>query len=63
MAAQFISSAARDAGMHTRPVRETARDLMRWWQTLPDDRTSKLQAGLTEAYEAELIARWKDERA
>ena len=63
MGAQFISAAAREAGMHTRPVRETARDLMDWWQTLPEERTTKLPAGLPAEYEAELIARWKEEHA
>jgi 2'-hydroxyisoflavone reductase len=63
MAAQIITAAARDAGMHTRPVRETARDIMSWWQTLPEERTAKMQAGLPADYEAELIARWKKEHA
>ncbi|MDJ0812656.1 MAG: NAD-dependent epimerase/dehydratase family protein [Woeseiaceae bacterium] len=60
MPAQVISAAARSAGMHNRPVRETARDLLTWWATLPNERTSKLQAGLPADYEAELIARWKE---
>jgi 2'-hydroxyisoflavone reductase len=59
---KFISQAARDAGMHNRPVRETARDLMRWWQTLPQDRTWKMQSGLPVEYEAELIKRWKEQQ-
>jgi 2'-hydroxyisoflavone reductase len=63
MGAQFISQAARDAGMHNRPVRETARDLMSWWQTLPNERTWRMQAGLPVDYEAELIARWRKENA
>ncbi|NIL94821.1 MAG: NAD-dependent epimerase/dehydratase family protein [Woeseiaceae bacterium] len=61
--AQIISKAARGAGMHNRPVRETIRDLMRWWRTLPDDRTSTMQAGMPAEYEAELIARWKKNHA
>ncbi len=63
MAMQVIASAARDVGMRTRPVRETARNLMRWWQQQPDERKANLQAGLPEEYEAELIARWKKEHA
>ena len=59
MAAQFIATAARDAGMRNRPIRETIRDLMRWWQTLPEERTATLQAGLPAEFEAELIAAWK----
>ena len=62
-AAQMISEAARNAGMYIRPVRETVRDLLSWWQTLPEERTSKLQAGVAPEYEAELIARWKQQQA
>lgn len=63
MGAQFLGAAARNAGLHTRPVRETIRDLMSWWATLPEERTANLQAGLPAAYEAELIARWKERQA
>lgn len=63
MAAQFISRAAREAGMRNRPVRETIRDLIDWWRTLPDDRTATPRAGLPAEYEAELIKRWKKEHA
>lgn len=59
MGAQFIARAAREAGMHNRPVRETIRGLMSWWATLPEERTSALQSGLPPEYEAELIALWK----
>ena len=47
-----ISSAS---GLHNRPVRETIRDLLAWWDTLPADRTEKTRAGLTPEREAELI--------
>lgn len=50
---------ARAAGMHNRPERETARDLMTWWQTLPEERTTKPRAGLSAEREAELIALWR----
>ncbi len=63
MGAQFIAAAARDAGMQNRPVRETIRALLDWWETLPDERTSNLQAGVMPEYEAELIARWKEQQA
>jgi 2'-hydroxyisoflavone reductase len=46
---------ARAAGLHNRPVRETIRDLMAWWQTQPEDRTETPRAGLTPEREAELI--------
>ena len=63
MAAQVISQAARNAGLHNRPVRETVRDLLGWWQTLPEERTAKLQAGISPEYESELISRWKERQA
>ena len=44
-------------------LRETVRDLLSWWQTLPAERTSKLQAGIVPEYEAELIARWKQQQS
>ena len=62
MGGQFIAAAAREAGMQNRPVRETLRGLMDWWGTLPDERTSNLQAGVIPEYEAELIARWKEQQ-
>ena len=47
------------AGLHNRPVKETIRDLLQWWSTLPEDRTTTMQAGMTAAQEAQLIAAWK----
>ena len=60
---QFISTAAREAGLHNRPVRETARDLLTWWATLPEERTSAIKTGLTPEYEAELIALWRKQQS
>jgi 2'-hydroxyisoflavone reductase len=45
-------------GLRNRPVRETARDLIGWWTTLPEARTQKLRAGLDAEQEAELLALW-----
>lgn len=47
------------AGMVNRPIRETIRDLLDWWKTLPEERTSTMRAGMTAEREAELIAAWK----
>lgn len=47
------------AGMHNRPVRETARDLLTWWKTLPEERTATMRAGMSRDAEAELIAAWQ----
>ena len=55
----FSGARARAAGFHSRPERETIRDLMAWWDTLPDERTGNIRAGIDAAREAELIAAWK----
>jgi hypothetical protein len=36
---------------------------MRWWETLPEERTVTLRAGMSADAEAELIALWKKENA
>jgi len=51
------------AGLRNRPTRETARDTVTWWKTLPADRTDKLRAGLSAAKEAELLQRWHEKNA
>ena len=56
---EFSSERAIQAGMQSRPVRETARDLLTWWDTLPEERTAKLRAGLSAEKEAKVIAAWK----
>lgn len=47
------------AGLKIRPTRETARDTIRWWKTLPAERTASLRAGFSPEREAELLAAWK----
>lgn len=51
---------ARGAGLHNRPTRETARDTIAWWKTLPEDRTAELRAGLKPEQEAQLLAAWAE---
>lgn len=43
-------------GMKNRPTRETARDTIAWWKSLPEERTAELRAGLSPEKEAELLA-------
>jgi 2'-hydroxyisoflavone reductase len=43
-------------GLKNRPTRETARDTIAWWKTLPEERTAKLRAGLSPEKEADLLA-------
>ncbi len=46
-------------GMTFLPLAETARDTLAWFKSLPQDRQSKLRAGLTPEREAEVLAAWK----
>jgi 2'-hydroxyisoflavone reductase len=56
----FSGKRARSAGFVSRPERETLRDLMTWWDTLPSERTEKVRAGIEAEREAEVIAAWKE---
>ena len=53
-------SRAAAAGLRNRPTRETARDCISWWKSLPEDRTEKLRAGLSADREAELLELWNE---
>jgi 2'-hydroxyisoflavone reductase len=57
-----LTSAARAlaAGLRCRPLRETVRDTLAWFHTLPADRQAKLHAGLDAGKEAELLRLWHD---
>src|SRR5947209_3998429 len=46
-------------GLTFRPLAETARDTLSWFKSLPQERQSKLRAGLTPEREAEVLAAWK----
>ncbi len=46
------------AGITFRPLADTARATLAWFQTLPADRQKKLQAGLTPEREREVLAAW-----
>ncbi|MCZ6809568.1 MAG: NAD-dependent epimerase/dehydratase family protein [Proteobacteria bacterium] len=48
-------------GLRNRPIRETARDLISWWKTLPEERTQNIRAGLSPEREAELLALWHEQ--
>ena len=49
-------------GLTFRPLADTARDTLSWFKLLPQDRQSKLRAGLTPQREAEVLAAWKKEK-
>jgi 2'-hydroxyisoflavone reductase len=46
-------------GLTFRPLAETARDTLTWFKSQPQDRQSKLHAGLTPEREAEVLAQWR----
>jgi len=46
-----------------RPLAGTARDTLSWFKSLPQDRQSKLRAGLMPEREAEVLAAWKKQKA
>lgn len=49
---------AQATGLHCRPLRETVRDTLAWFQTLPADRQAKLKAGLAADKETETLQEW-----
>jgi 2'-hydroxyisoflavone reductase len=54
---------ARAKGLTFRPLAETAPDTLAWFKSLPQDRQSKLHAGLTPEREAEVLAAWHKKKA
>ena len=60
---QVDGSRAAAAGLRNRPTRETARDTISWWKTLPPDRGDKLRAGLSAEKEAEFLNLWHEQDA
>ncbi len=56
--AQTNISRALGKGLTFRPLAETARDTLAWFKSQPQDRQSKLRAGLTPEREAEVLAAW-----
>ena len=50
-------------GMRTRPERETIRDILQWWPTLPEDRRNNMRAGLSPEREAQMLVAWHEQNA
>jgi 2'-hydroxyisoflavone reductase len=46
-------------GLRVRPLIETVRDTLSWFQSLPADRRATLRAGLSPAREREALAAWR----
>jgi 2'-hydroxyisoflavone reductase len=45
-------------GLTFRPLAETARDTLAWFKSQPQDRQSRLRAGITAEREAEVLVQW-----
>jgi 2'-hydroxyisoflavone reductase len=50
------------AGLTFRPTADTIRDTLAWFKTLPPERQSKLDAGLTPEREKEVLTAWHQEK-
>jgi 2'-hydroxyisoflavone reductase len=61
--AQVSAQKAIDTGLTTRPISDTVRDTLAWWAELPEDRRSKLRAGLPPEREKEILAAWNEQHA
>ncbi len=46
-------------GLRFRPVAETARDTLAWWNAQPEERRARKRPGITPEREADLLARWR----
>ena len=57
MARASISRALAE-GLTFRPLADTARDTLAWFQSQPPDRQAKMKAGLSPEREAEVLAAW-----
>lgn len=61
--AQVSAQKAIDTGLTTRPISETVLATLEWWREQPEDRRTKMRAGITREREAELLALWKEQHA
>lgn len=57
---QVAVAAAIAAGLTFRPIGDTARDTVEWWNSLPEERRAQPSAGLPAEKEAEVLAAWAE---
>lgn len=62
-AALTSMEASRKAGLRSRELEVTVRDTLAWFQSLPEDRRSKLRAGLDPVREADTLRAWHNEQS
>ncbi len=54
---------SRRAGLRSRPLAETVGDTLAWFQSLPQERRSKLRSGLDPVREADTLRAWHTEQS
>ncbi|HEY3244258.1 MAG TPA: SDR family oxidoreductase [Phycisphaerae bacterium] len=59
-AAKVNAQKAIAKGLTFRPIAVTAKDTLDWFKSEPDERRSKLKAGISPEREAEVLAAWKE---
>lgn len=59
---QIDGSKAFAHGLRTRPIGETARDTLDWWNTLDEERRSELRSGLSPEREEALLTAFRETR-
>jgi 2'-hydroxyisoflavone reductase len=59
-AAKVNAQKAIAKGLTFRPIAVTAKDTLEWFKSEPDERRSKLKAGISPEREAEVLAAWKE---
>lgn len=57
--ARFDITPEINAGLTVRPMAETARDTLAWWQTLPAERRAAIKTGFSPEREKALLELWK----
>jgi 2'-hydroxyisoflavone reductase len=57
--AKVSNARAIKAGLTFRPIADTAKATLEWFRSLPEDRRTKLRAGLAPEREAKVLATWK----
>ena len=61
---QRLATRRRSAkGLTFRPLKDTCRDTLAWFRTLPAERQAKLKSGLTAEREAAVLSAWHEAQA
>jgi hypothetical protein len=54
----MVTTRAQQAGLQIRPLSETVRNTLTWFQCLPAERQAKLHAGLDSTKESDTLRAW-----